>query len=183
MSKTKEHGKVRQWELYPNAGDHNHRHVDGTETTYQGGEVIHDPRDLNTLFPCKFTEIGVSKKATKKDLRPKDNIVAIEDDEEEDAKKNPPQEEEEEDTDLHEEEKDEDDSEDEEKDETAVKSKFGTDATGEFDLAVKSDLKVFKSKKKGLFTVVDADEPTKALKKGMKTPGQVQKFLKGYRKG
>lgn len=182
--------KVRQWELKGDSGPHIHKNEDGDKIVYEPGEVIHTHKDLGTLFPCKFIELGISKKAT---LKKKSKLR--DDDEPEKPRRKKAKETEEEPTKVEEDDEidDEDDEEEEEEEEDTTtedepappprSKKYGKDVTKDFEIAVKADLKVFKSKKKG-FSVVDNDT-SKAIKtkKPLKTVSQVDKFLSDYKKG
>ncbi len=70
-----------------------------------------------------------------------------------------------------------DEGEEEGDDAAAKKSKFGKEVTSQFDAAANANLLVFKKKDK--FTVVDADEPEKAVKGGsdLADKAKVEKFL------
>lgn len=166
--------KVRQWELQPNVGVHVHRHEDGTRVAYEAGEVIHDHRDLDAMFPNKFAEIGVSKPQTKKKvskIKSSPHLAAQQA------------------VDLEKVDDEADDADDvvetstEEADTEEVESAFGEEVTASFPAAAKADLKVFFDKKKKVHTVVDSDTPDKPLGKALKKPKNVEKWIKTYLKG
>lgn len=184
--------KKRQWELKHGCGPHRHLDEEGRRIAYEPGEVIHDSRDLDAMFPHKFNELGVTK--AKKEKKKKSKLVKDRSFErvpsrtdEEHVTSKEVQDEVDDETDDDDDTTTEEEG-DEENDETLVKSKFGKDVTGEFDLAAKSDLKVFakKGKKGTSYTVVDADEldkPLNAKKDKLKSSAKVEKFLRDYRKG
>lgn len=154
--------KDREWELIQNAGDHKHRHEDGTQVVYESGEVIIDSRDLKSMFPNKFRELGKAEEEKQKKKKSKlkaavaaRQIQVLDDD-----------------------------ADDEERDATLEESsQFGKDVTAEYPHAAKSDLKVFKSDD-GEYTVVDADDLDSPLnKEALKRGKNVDQWVKDYRLG
>jgi len=177
--------KVRQFELKAQSGPHVDRST-GDKIVYEPGEVIHSEKDLCEMFPHKFIEIGVSKRATikkkKSKLRPSEaEPTSLNDEDEEKIHKKQLKAKQEE---IDDEDDDDDtDTEETSEDESAPKKhkKFGKDITEEFETAVKADLKVFT--KNGKFYVVDSDNPDKVLPHGkLKSHKLVSKFLHDYQK-
>lgn len=184
-------GKTRRFEVL-----HSPHHDLVQGISWEPGEVIESDKELALAFPCKFKELGVTKDVTKKGADREKGVVGIENDsntakkhkkgtgEDSDEKEQKP-------IGIEEEEEEEEDDGDGEVDDGTeddgtekAKSKLGKDVSGDFESAVKADLKVFKKKGKKGFVVADADEPDKALsKKPLADKKAVEKFVSDYRKG